>query len=155
MIKLKHFRQTPAFCGPASLKMVLNFYGVSVSEEDLVKLSGATPKKGTSLKGLIKAAKHYKFHTYSKTNGTLVDLKRFVKKGIPIIVDWFSEDDGHYSVVVDIDKNSIILMDPEKGHYKMTLEKFERVWFDFPGDFIKSPKDIILRLFLVVAPFKI
>jgi len=50
MIKLKPFRETPGLCGPASLKMILDYYGVSVSEEDLAKVCGASKEKGTSIK---------------------------------------------------------------------------------------------------------
>lgn len=152
MIKLKPFRQTPGLCGPASLKMVMDYYGVSISEEKLARLSGASKKKGVSIKGLIKAAKHFGFKTFLKQNSSLKDLEQFVNKKIPVIVDWFYEDEGHYSVVADIDNKNIVLMDPALGgKRKMPVEKFLRLWFDFPGKFIKKPDDLILRLMLVVA----
>lgn len=153
MIKLKPFRQTPGLCGPASLKMVFGYYGVSASEGEIAKVAGATKEKGTSKAGLIKAAKHFGFQVFSKEKSSLNDLRYFIKREIPVIVDWFSEDEGHYSVVVDIDKKNIILMDPSYARRrKFSLEKFLRVWFDFPGKFIKDPKDLILRLMLVVTP---
>ncbi len=161
MIKLKPFRETPGFCGPASLKMVLDYYGISVSEAELGKLSGTTQKMGTSIEGLIKAAKHFGFQAFLKTKSSLDDLRYFVKREIPVIVDWFNEDDGHYSVVVDIDRNNIVLMDPALRKIliyirrrKYSTEDFFRIWFDFPGDFIKDSKDLTLRLMLVVTPFK-
>lgn len=154
MIKLKPFRQMPGLCGPASLKMVFDYYGVSVSENKIAKVAGATKEKGTSKAGLIKAAKHFGFQVFSKELSSLNDLRYFLKRKIPVIVDWFFEDEGHYSVVVDIDKKNIVLMDPslKKGKKKMSLEKFFRVWFDFPGKYIKDPKDLILRLMLVITP---
>lgn len=162
MIKLKPFRETPGFCGPASLKMVLDYYGVSVSEADLAKLSGTTKEKGTSIKGLIRAAKHFGFRVFLKKNSTLNDIRYFIKRKIPVIVDWFSEDDGHLSVVVDIDKKNIVLMDPQLSKIlifirrrKFSTETFHRIWFDFPGKFIKEPKDLILRSMLVVTPVKL
>ncbi len=159
MIKLKPFRQTPGFCGPASLKMVMDYYGVSVSETEIAKVAGATQEKGTSIGGLIKAAKHFGFNALLKRNSSLVDLSYFIKKKIPVIVDWFSEDDGHYSVVVDVDKNNVVLMDPALRKLliyirrrKFSKETFLRIWFDFPGKFIKNPKDLVLRLMLVITP---
>jgi len=155
MIKLKPFRQTPGLCGPASLKMVLDYYGVSVSEAEITKIAGASRKKGVSVKSLMKVAKHFGFKTFFKKNSSLKDLEYFVNKKIPVIVDWFFEDEGHYSVVVDIDKKNIWLMDPTlAGRRKMSLGKFLRIWFDFPGKFLKTPKDLILRLILVVIPCK-
>jgi len=161
MIKLKPFHQTPGFCGPASLKMVLDYYGISVSEAEIAGISGASREKGTPIEGLIKAARHFGFQVFLKKNSTLDDLRYFVKREIPVIVDWFLEDEGHYSVVVDIDKKNIVLMDPFLKRVfiyvrkrKMPLEKFFKVWFDFPGKFIKTPGDLVLRLMLVVTPSK-
>lgn len=153
MIKLKPFRQTPGLCGPASLKMVFDYYGVPVSEAEIAKIAGASKEKGVSKAGLIKAAKHFGFRVFSKEKSSLSDLKYFIKIKIPVIVDWFFEDGGHYSVVVDIDKKNIVFRDPSfKSLRKMPIEKFLRVWFDFPGKFIKNQKDLILRLILVVTP---
>lgn len=161
MIKLKPFRETPGLCGPASLKMVMDYYGVSVSEAEVAKSSGSTKEKGTSINGLIKAAKHFGFHVFLKENSSLEDLEYFIQRKIPVIVDWFAEDDGHYSVVVDIDKKNVVLMDPALRKVLIyirrrifTRETFFRIWFDFPGDFIKTKKDLVIRLMLVVTPFK-
>ena len=155
MIKLKAFLQTPGLCGPASLKMVFDYYGVSVSERKIAKVAGATREKGTTKEGLIKAAKHFGFKVFLKENSTFYDLRYFVKKKIPVIVDWFLEDEGHYSVVVGLNRKNITLMDPTlKRERKISTEKFLRIWFDFPGKFIKKPKDLILRLMLVVTPLK-
>ena len=154
MIKLKPFRQRPGLCGPASLKMVFDYYGVLVSKDEIAKIAGATKEKGTSKEGLIKAAKHFGFRVFSKEKSTLSNLKYFIKRKIPVIVDWFFEDEGHYSVVIDINKKNIVLMDPTlKGKREMPLEKFLRVWFDFRGKFIRKPKDLVLRLILVITPF--
>ena len=153
MIKLKPIRQTPGLCGPASLKMAFDYYGVSVSEAEIAKIAGASKEKGTSMKGLAKAAKHFGFRTFLKKNSTFNDLRYFIKKGIPVMVDWFLEDEGHYSIVVDMDRKNIILMDPTlKGKRKIPLKKFFRIWFDFPGDYIKNPQEIVLRAMLVVTP---
>jgi predicted double-glycine peptidase len=155
MIKLKPFRQRPGLCGPASLKMVFDYYGVQVSEAEITKISGATKEKGVSKEGLTKAAKHFGFQVFSKEKSSLSDLKYFIKRKIPVIVDWFFEDEGHYSVVVDIDKKNVVFRDPSfKGLRKMPIEKFLRVWFDFPGKYIKNSKDLILRRILVITPFK-
>ncbi len=152
---MKPFRETPGLCGSASLKMVLDYWGVRVSEAETVRKAGASKEKGTTKEGLLKAAKHFGFRVSSKEKSSLADLKYFIKRKIPVIVDWFSEDEGHYSIVVGLDKKNIWLMDPElPGKRKMSREKFLRVWFDFPGKFIKNPKDLILRLMLVVTPYE-
>jgi len=161
MLKLKPFRQSPGFCGPASLKMVLDYYGVSSSEADLAKISGTTKEKGTSMEGLAKAAEHFGFKTFVKKDSSIEDVDSYVKQGIPVIVDWFYIDDGHYSVVVDINKKELTLMDPTLQKLilyirrrKIPVDKFLRIWFDFPGNFIKDSKDLILRSMLVIIPKK-
>jgi len=136
--------------------MVFDYYGVSVSEAEIAKIAGTSKEKGASIKSLIKAAKHFGFQIFSKEKSSFSDLKYFIRRKIPVIVDWFFEDEGYYSVVVDIDKKNIVLMDPTlKGKRKFSTEKFLRVWFDFPGKFIREPEDLVLRLILVITPFKL
>ena len=48
-----------------------------------------------------------------------------------MIVDWFSENDGHYSVVTRATRSEVTLMDPERGYRTLPRSVFERVWFDF------------------------
>jgi ABC-type bacteriocin/lantibiotic exporter with double-glycine peptidase domain len=136
--------------------MVLDYYGTSVSERKIIRLSGALKEKGSSTKGLVKAARSLGFDVVAKENSSIGDLKVFVKKKVPVIVDWFLEDDGHYSVVADIDEKKVILFDPAlKGKArKMPVDKFLRVWFDFPGDFMKNKKALVLRRLLAVTPKK-
>jgi len=151
VIKLKSFRQTPGLCGPASLKIVMDYYGVSVSEAEIAKAAKATKERGVSAKGLIRAAKYFGFKAIFKKNSSLRDLEYFVEKRMPVIVDWFSEDDGHYSVVTDINNRNVVLLDPALGGKKVfSRETFFRIWFDFPGKFIKTPKDLVLRSILVL-----
>jgi ABC-type bacteriocin/lantibiotic exporter with double-glycine peptidase domain len=154
MIKLNHVGQEPGLCGPPVLKMVLDYYGVLVPETKLARLAGASRKKGTSYHGLIKAAKHFDFQVFSKEKSSLDDLAYFIKRDIPVIVDWFLEDDGHYSVVVDINKRNLVLIDPSltEEERRISAKKFLAIWFDFEGDFIKDSGDLILRLMLVIVP---
>ena len=151
MLDVKPFRQSPAFCGPACLKMVLDYYGIRKTEMDLANLSGAKHHTGVGVEGLLKAAKALGFKGLFKDFSEIKDIKEYVDKKIPVIVDWFSTNDGHYSVVIGIDKNNIYLQDPELGRIrKLDIETFKRVWFDFPSDFLRSKDDIIIRRMIVI-----
>ena len=151
MLNVKPFRQSSGFCGPASLKIVLEYYGIKKSEEELANLSGAKSHTGVGAKGILKAAKALGLKGFSKDFSEIKDIKEYVDKKTPVIVDWFSTNDGHYSVVVDIDKNNIYLQDPELGRIrKLDIETFKRVWLDFPGDFLRSKDDIIIRRMIVI-----
>ncbi len=152
MLDVKPFRQKSGFCGPASLKMILDFFGIKKSEDELAVLSGCTSHKGVGAEGLIKAAKLLGLKGFYKDFSEIKDLREYViGKKIPAIIDWFSTDDGHYSVVVDIDKRNIYLQDPELGKLRiLDIERFKRVWFDFGGNLLTSKDDIIIRRMIVI-----
>jgi len=153
MLSVKPYRQKPELCGPASLKMVFQYYGIEKTEDELANLAGYIPSKGVNADGLINAAKELGLNAFYKDFSEIKDLKEHVVgKKIPVIVDWFSLDDGHYSVVVDMDDKNIYIQDPELGSLRtMELDTFKRVWFDFDGDYLKSKDDIIIRRMIVIS----
>ncbi len=152
MLKVKSFKQTTGFCGPVSLRIVLDYFGIKKSEKELAKLSGCSKSKGVEAEGLLKAVKKFGLKGFIKDFSEISDIRKYVKnKKIPVIVDWFSQDEGHYSVVADIDNGNIYLQDPELGRVqKLNIDKFKRIWFDFPGSFLKSKNDIIIRRLIVI-----
>ena len=154
MLKVKSHRQTPGFCGPAALKMVLGFYGLEKGERTLARLAGATRKFGVDAPGLIRAAERLGFRAWKKEHATFADIRRYViHQKMPVIVDWFSADEGHYSVVVHLDQQFIYLRDPEwRRVRRMRREDFRRVWFDFSTDYIKKKSDLELRRMIIVQP---
>ncbi|MGV8171126.1 MAG: cysteine peptidase family C39 domain-containing protein [Candidatus Woesearchaeota archaeon] len=150
-LNVKPFRQSPNYCGPACLKMVLEYYGIHKSEKELVKLTKCTKSRGTNAENIILAAKKSGLSGSIKDYSTFNDIISLLKKDIPVIVDWFSHDEGHYSVVVGLDENNIYLQDPELGHIRaLTRKNFMTVWFDFDEEYIKSKKDIILRRIIII-----
>jgi ABC-type bacteriocin/lantibiotic exporter with double-glycine peptidase domain len=155
MLSVKPYRQKTGLCCVASLKMVLEYFGMDVSEGKLIKLTGATVQKGISAEGVKSAAESLGFEVEIKDNAGFEDIKFWLDKKIPPIVDWFSiyndYSEGHCSIVVGLGKNYIYLQDPEiAGIRKMKRIDFVRVWFDFEGDFIKDKNDLILRRLVVI-----
>ena len=110
MLKLKPFEQKPGYCGPASLKAVLSYFGVEKGEMSLVRLSKCSKDKGVEAENLLRAAKKLGFKGFIKDYSDFKDVKKFLKKKIPVIVDWFSVDEGHYSVIVGINDKKIFFM---------------------------------------------
>lgn len=165
MIKLlpvKPFQETLSggYCGPASLKMVLEYFGESHSEEEIARRCRRDSKLGTNDTVLAKAARSYGFEVVVKNNASFTDLKRWLKKGVPTIVNWFTRGrsdygdskvpDGHYSVVVGLDGKSIYLQDSEIGALrKLERDDFLRVWFDFTGRYIR-PNQLIIRQIIAI-----
>ncbi len=147
MIKLKPFKQSKGYCGPACLKMVMGYYGIQKSEDYWAKLTKSSRTKGCDEENIIKAAKKLNFKGYVKQNSSIKELRELVKKGIPIIVDWFSpEEAGHYSVVVGFEGNKILIADPHFGKImKHDVNWFEERWFDIVSEKLIKKEIIIIE----------
>lgn len=155
LLGVKPFRQSPGFCGPASLKMVADFYGMKKSEKTIGKLCHCTTKHGTTGPNLVRGARALGFSAQLVRHANFDDIRRFLKLGIPPIVDWFSTDDGHYSPVVGLDAQQIFLQDPELKRVRvMDRATFMRVWFDFDTDVPRRKRGFIMRRMIVVRPKK-
>lgn len=152
MLKLKLFKQSKGYCGPTSLKMVLSFYDIYKSENYLAKLTKTTRSRGCDEINIIKVAKKFNLDGYVKQNSSIKELKQLIRKKIPVIVNWFSpEEGGHYSVVVGFERNKIILADPHFGKLKKhNIKWFEERWFDLPF----SPEGPVLKQIIVIKKFK-
>jgi ABC-type bacteriocin/lantibiotic exporter with double-glycine peptidase domain len=152
LLPVKPFRQTASYCGPAVLKQIFDFYGVTASEAAIARAAGASRRVGTPPAALVRAAQGYGFRASYKTDATFAEIGRWLRRGVPVIVDWFSVDDGHYSVAVGLDRRNIYLQDPELGRLRaIDRATFDRIWFDFT-DVMHSPRDLRLRGLLVVQP---
>lgn len=161
-LKLKPFQETlnAAMCGPASLKIVLAYYGVEKSEKALAKLCRHSKDLGVDDKKIKQAAEALGFKVKIKNNSNFRDIEKWLNKKVPVIVDWLTKDrrdysesevaDGHYSVVAGLDDEYIYLQDPEIGKMrKLKRDDFMRVWFDFQGKYIK-PNELIIRQIIAV-----
>jgi hypothetical protein len=139
--------QTPGMCGPASLKSVFDRYGVEVELKKIAKAAKSTAERGTSPENMVAAARKFGFDASVEEDSDVGRLRELLDDGVTPIVDWWKDDDGHYSVVSDINDSEIEIMDPETGDKKWTtLEEFEPLWFDFEaGDADhKKPKNKVI-----------
>ena len=153
MLKVKPHQQKPGMCGPACLKMVFGYYGINKTEKELAKTAHSTRLHGTKTKNMLAAARLIDLKAKKIDQATMEQLRYYVlEKKIPVIVRWFNEDTGHYSVVVHMDQRYIYMQDPDLGKIrKMDLEKFEKLWFDFEGEYrIRKKKDMIEQRMLIV-----
>lgn len=135
-IKVQHYLQNAGLCGPASLKILLSYFGKLFSETELAQLAQATIEQGTEHEGMITAIKEINGYVFTKENGTLEEIEYFVKKEkLPVIIGWFDQDGDHYSVVVNITDKNVIIVDPAKNEPTRWLDKviFPKIWFDFIG----------------------
>jgi len=162
MLNVKPFQETLNFsmCGPASLKIVLGYYGLEKSEKELAKLCQHDKNLGVDDEKIKKAAESLGFKVSVKNNSRFKDIEKWLDKKVPVIVNWFTKGrqdysesevaDGHYSVVVGLDNKYIYLQDPEIGKIrKIKRYDFMKVWFDFNGEYIK-PNELIIRQIIAI-----
>lgn len=162
LLNVKPFQETlhASMCGPASLKIVFDYYGLKKSEKELALLAGTNKDFGTDDKGISRAAKSLGFNCVVKNKCTFSDIEEWLKKGVPVIVDWFTRGrldysnsevaDGHLSVVIGLDDKSVYIQDPEIGKVRIIERNdFMKVWFDFSGEFIKSSELIVRQIIAI------
>ena len=163
-LEVKPFQETlnASMCGPASLKIVLAYFGIEKEESEIAQVCGIDPDLGVDDKSIVSAAQHFGLQAEIKNEASFEDIEQWLGKGVPPIVDWFTRGrndypdgdvaDGHYSVVCGIDDKYIYLQDPEIGRIrKIEKEDFELVWFDFTGATIK-PDELIIRQIIAIYP---
>jgi len=145
-------KQEPAMCGPTCLRAVMLYFGKDVNVDELARLSGWTKQYGAPPEGLVAAARSFGFRAFTWAEADLDQLARLVKQGVPSIVEWFSVDEGHYSVVVGFDEAGIRIMDPFYGMDRsIKTESFMRRWFDF-RDTTRQEGFLHRRVILVLPP---
>jgi predicted double-glycine peptidase len=160
-LKVESFQETlhDNMCGPASLKIILSYFGVEKSEQELAELVGKT-NLGTNDTGIKFAAEALGFKVAINNESSFDDIQKWLDRGVPVIVNWFTRGradytnsdvaDGHYSVVSGLDQNNIYLQDPEIGEERtINRNDFMKVWFDFTGDIIR-PDELILRQLIAI-----
>lgn len=164
--KIKFLEQSKGLgsCGPVSLQIVLAYFGIEKSENELIDLCGATPEAGTDHGDLEKAVTslglQFKTGSWKSAEESWETLNYWVnEKGVPVIVNWFSvfggNYDGHYSVVYKITKEYVWLANPEfdtieERNQKISWNNFLQIWFDFDGEYIAKSEDVVARWWLVV-----
>lgn len=128
-------QKTEYDCGPASLKMVLNYFGIKPKYNELNKLSKCD-SNGTDSLAMVRALKRLGIEAHAYEFCSLADLRSWNARGLPVIVAWFSPAPGsHWSVVKSVGNKRITLQDPGIGRERrLNLDYFESVWFTIdPG----------------------
>ena len=162
LLNIKPFQEklNYSYCGPATLKILLSYYGIDKTEKQLAKMAGWDKDLGIDDKGIKRAAEALDFKVKIKNNSSFKDIEKWLEKDIPVIVNWFTRGrndysdsetaDGHYSVVMGLDDEFIYLQDPELGAMrKIARDGFMRVWFDFKGEYLK-PNELIIRQIIAI-----
>lgn len=163
MLGVEHIRQSTNYsCGPACMAMVMRFYGRSITEQRLIRDMGCTPELGTSPIQIARYLRSRRHSHKQQSRMSLPLLQAYMDREWPVIVAYQawphrpSEtdlgqtwDNGHYSVVVAIEKGKVCLVDPSSKRKRRWIEagKFLASWRD-----IETPARIYIRWGVAVGP---
>lgn len=138
-----------ATCGPAGLRMMLNFLkrkyrGKPFTEAHIAEICRCS-EEGTEHSDLIRGAKALGANVFAKEHGTIDELRHFIlKERLPVLVGWWSgpertnkevqddhdRDEGHFSVAFHITRTHVWLADswiPDPKHPKKGAAGVRRV----------------------------
>lgn len=147
--------QTFNNCGPASLSMVMSFYGKAVPQQELAEKMrpfnnplGGVDDKSIFAPEFVATAKEYGFESLHRPNGDLELLKQFTANGIPVVVrTWLNpnEDIGHFRIVRGYDDTTqtILQDDSYQGpNLSYSYTDFMNMWKPFNyGYILVYPKE--------------
>lgn len=128
----KELMKTNSDCGIASVKMLLGFYGMDVSYEELGREINTTVD-GTNWEDINKYLETLDNVKSLEFEYNLDKAKEYLEKGIPLLINWnVDEEDvnSHYSILIAIDKNTVWMLDPEekKSLSEYSLDYFLPCW---------------------------
>ncbi len=121
------------WCGPASLVMVLGYWGVNVTQEDVAAEIYDPEARLTDISAMKSFARNQGFRT-EELNGTIDCLREWISRGCPaIVLQKISPQNpyGHYRVVLgyDDEKEIMTTFDPTFGtNYNITYAEFAELW---------------------------
>lgn len=149
---IKPIKQKRRICGPACLEIVLRYYKKGVGQDKLKKLLGSTYLKGTTNENMIRVSRELGFKASYKTGSSIADIKKLIKKRVPVIVGFFTKRGGsHYSVVQGIDEKFIFIADPDLNEIsKFKIKDFEARWFDVDWDNIDKFKKFFIGISVLI-----
>lgn len=108
-------------CGPASLKMLLDYYGTEVDLDVLIKET-ETGIAGASLKNLRRAAVAHGLDAVCFN----MDAEELVRQDRPAVIWWRF---AHFIVFSGVDDNEqVVVCDPMKGRYRMSFGLFKSLY---------------------------
>jgi ABC-type bacteriocin/lantibiotic exporter with double-glycine peptidase domain len=152
-LKVTPIKQKPAMCGPTCIQMVLRNFGMKKPMAELINITGTTFKDGMRPSGFLHVARAYGLRATVKDHASLADIRRALARGVPPIINWFSTDEAHYSVAVELTKTYIVMIDPEDASVRrMPIKPFLRVWFGVSPEPARSKNDFHLRRMAILEP---
>ena len=144
-----HVFQTFNNCGPATLSMMLNWYGLNVTQAELgnkmrpyQNAAGDNDDKTIFTYEFVDWAESYALLAVGRVNGDIELLKTFTANGIPVVVKtWLNldEDIGHFRLVRGFDETKgVIIQDDSYQGKDREIKYFDflSMWQPFNYDYM-------------------
>lgn len=116
------YQKGPIDCGPASLMMIILYYGIKTSYEEICNMCNMS-SRGVSVYSLCLCAKLFGFEVAALKTETINLIKNIP---LPAILYW---KEKHFSVLFQANKDIILIGDPIKGFIKYSKEDFTSKWY--------------------------
>jgi tetratricopeptide (TPR) repeat protein len=146
---LHHEYQTFNNCGPATLSMILNWYGIKTNQHELGSKmrpfqnpEGDNDDKTIFTYEFVEWAQDYGLMGISRVNGDLELIKLLTSNNIPVVVKtWLNknEDIGHFRLILGYDESEQIIFQDDSYHgpnKKISYYDFLSMWQPFNYDYI-------------------
>ncbi len=124
----------PYWCGPASLSMVLGYWGCEMNQSEIAAHVYDPESKLTFILNMTMFPRELGFQSEAITPANIERLKVYISEGIPLIVlQKFSYDNpyGHFRVVTGYDEEERMMTtyDPLLGiNYTLSYKAFSDMW---------------------------
>lgn len=122
-------QETDYSCGPAALRMMLAFYNIIKTEQELIE-KAQTSFEGTCNDVLAETASQFRM-CIVQTDLALKTVFRCVDTNTPMLINYINpvNDIGHFAVVVGYSDTHVFLNDPKNGEgYGVEHGHFEERW---------------------------
>lgn len=130
-----HVRQETEYtCGPACLRSALIARGLEAPPEaELARELGTDERDGTTPEALAEAARRRGLSARAAEHMTLKGLRRALRKGRTVLVNFQSGGEGHWAVVNGAGDGRLLLMDPYEDAFPSALaeDRFLEAWWGF------------------------
>jgi hypothetical protein len=119
------------WCGVAVAKTILSIGGIKKSQ---LEIACFILKQwwGTSPDLLVAYLSRF-FKVNFKRNGTVSDIRKHLKAGHIVAVNWWDNGGGHWSIVSSCDRTGITMIDSSSERnwmHTIPTSEFKKIWWD-------------------------
>lgn len=134
-------RQTYNNCGPASLQMLLAFYGVSLGQDVIGAHTKVNPRAYMLSSVIDPFLQPFGLRATRFRNGNVNHVRQLVGNGVPVLaIQWLDERSQipHFRVVRGFDdaRGVFLVNDPAYGNLTISYAEFQRLWNLYGQEFV-------------------